>query len=82
VRWRSDSPAARLVGGTVRELRELDDLGFPEELDRVEGQPKNCVHPYVWQWSGRCEGCRETPLSKGLPNHYARRIREEHDDAA
>jgi hypothetical protein len=23
---------------------------------------RECVHPYVLQWSGKCEGCRLTPL--------------------
>jgi len=32
----------------------------------------NCVHAWYLDWSGRCEGCRLTPLSKDLPDHVAR----------
>jgi hypothetical protein len=53
---------------------------------RAATTPSGCVHPYVYQWSGRCEGCRLTPLSKSLPDHYAmrrlREVHERHEDAA
>jgi hypothetical protein len=41
----------------------------------------HCVHPYVYQWSGRCEGCRLTPLSVSLPDHYARSDQKKPDAA-
>jgi hypothetical protein len=29
-----------------------------------------CVHPYILQWSGKCEGCAITPLSPSLPDPH------------
>jgi hypothetical protein len=45
-----------------KKVDELAGLGLPPALARVPGQPKHCVHPSVWQWSGKCEGCLLEPL--------------------
>jgi hypothetical protein len=45
------------------EVDELAELGLPPELERVPGQPKHCVHTWVWLWSGKCENCKLVPLS-------------------
>ena len=52
-----------------------------EEAQEEKKKVTGCVHPYVLQWSGRCEGCRKAPLSPKLPDHYVR-VRHDDEDAA
>jgi hypothetical protein len=40
----------------------------PKNPQKAEKKEVGCVHPYVLQWSGKCEGCRTTPLSPSLPD--------------
>ncbi len=35
-----------------------------------------CVHPYYLSWAGKCEDCRQRPLSPNLPDHYAKASRQ------
>jgi hypothetical protein len=34
--------------------------------------PPGCLHPWVFAWSGKCEGCRHKPLSRNLPDPKVR----------
>lgn len=42
---------------------------------------EGCVHPYILQWSGKCEACRKTPLSPNLPDPHNPNRRESREDA-
>jgi hypothetical protein len=42
----------------------------PKDPQKAEKKEVGCVHPYILQWSGKCEGCRKTSLSPNLPDHY------------
>jgi hypothetical protein len=51
-----------------------------QEVERVPGQPKHCVHPWSFVYSGRCENCQLSPLSPNLPDHHARKLLEGDED--
>jgi hypothetical protein len=47
----------------------------PKDPQKAEKKEAGCVHPYVLQWSGKCEGCRTMPLSPSLPDPFNPRTR-------
>jgi hypothetical protein len=54
----------------------------PKDPQKAEKKEVGCVHPYILQWSGKCEGCRKTPLSPGLPDHHNPNRSQSRQDAA
>jgi hypothetical protein len=43
----------------------------PQNTQKGQVQKEEvCVHPYILQWSGKCEGCRKAPLSPSLPDPH------------
>ena len=74
-----DAPVGNLHHGNDSG-RGLGGEGGPERAqlpadaeDAQEAQEEvACIHPYILWWSGKCEGCRLSPLSPNLPDHRAR----------
>jgi hypothetical protein len=54
----------------------------PKDPQKAEKKEIGCVHPYVLQWSGKCEGCRKTPLSPNLPDHHNPNRSQSREEAA
>ncbi len=56
----------------------------PQNTQKDQVQKEEvCVHPYILQWSGKCEGCRTAPLSPSLPDpHNSLEDSQSRQDAA
>ena len=61
-----------IPGAIQEDYNMMRTLKAPQKAEKKE---LRCVHPYILQWSGKCEGCRKTPLSPNLPDYHLRATR-------
>jgi hypothetical protein len=71
-KWHSPGLVPLGIPGAIQENYRVMTA---KDLQKAQKKEVGCVHPYVLQWSGKCEGCRTTPLSPSLPDPYNPRTR-------